>query len=126
VNFVPAIQAGKDVYQEKTGAFSPEHARCMRRAYEGSGRVVQIGMQMQSGPGYMEVRELATPERIGTITLINTDLHMQNWFDCTRSRKEPNCPFEIGYRTAIACQMAVASYGRGEPVGWDPETEHIV
>ena len=43
-------------------AFNPEHARRMRRAYEGSGRVVQIGMQMQSGPGYPKVRELATPE----------------------------------------------------------------
>jgi hypothetical protein len=56
----------------------------------------------------------------------NTDIHMQNWFDCIRSRKEPNCPFEIGYRTAIACQMAVASYRRGVPVHWDPDTEDIV
>ena len=47
LSFVPAIQAGKDVYQEKTMAFNPEHARRMRRAFEGSGRVVQIGMQMQ-------------------------------------------------------------------------------
>jgi len=26
LNFVPAIQAGKDVYQEKTMAFNPDHA----------------------------------------------------------------------------------------------------
>ena len=56
----------------------------------------------------------------------NTDIHMQNWFDCIRSRKEPNCPFEIGYRTALACQMAVASYRRGVPVHWDADTEDIV
>ena len=297
LSFVPAIQAGKDVYQEKTMAFNPDHARRMRRAFEGSGRVVQIGMQMQSGPGYAKVKELATPERMGTITLIethhfrnspyggwirtevpsdcdsqhidwalfegeakhypfdpdrylnwrfywdysggnmfenmvhqigfwyqlldlqvpekvsmlganylspkmhmpdamavsfklpnkclmtwsstfsndfygeqqgclfgtkgtimhtqsnkvyylpqgqaagegssdkpienpeyvdNTDIHMQNWFDCIRSRKEPNCPFEVGYRTALACQMAVASYRRSVPVHWDPDTEDIV
>jgi len=297
LNFVPAVQAGKDVYQEKTMAFNPDHAKRMRNAYEGSGRVVQIGMQMQSGPGYSEVRELATPERLGTVTLIethhfrnasyggwtrkevppdcdaqhidwplfegearhypfdpdrylnwrfywdyaggnmfenmvhqigfwyqlldlkipetvsmlganylspkmhmpdamavsfklpdkllmtwsstfandfygehqgclfgtkgtimhtqsnkvyylphgqavgegssdkpfenpeyvdNTDVHMQNWFDCIRSRKQPNCPFEIGYRTAIACQMAVASYRRGVPVHWDANTEEIL
>src|SRR5215472_4035328 len=40
LNFVPAIQAGKDVYQEKTMAFNPDHARRMRRAFQGSGRVV--------------------------------------------------------------------------------------
>ena len=44
-----------------------------------------------------------------------TDRHMQDFFNCMRSRKEPICPFEIGYRSAIACQMAVASYRQGEP-----------
>src|SRR5437870_2488048 len=37
LNFVPAIQAGKDIYQEKTMAFSPDHAKRMRKALEGSG-----------------------------------------------------------------------------------------
>ena len=37
LNFVPAIQAGKDVYQEKTMAFNPDHAKRMRKALEGSG-----------------------------------------------------------------------------------------
>jgi predicted dehydrogenase len=33
LNFVPAIQAGKDVYQEKTMAFNPAHARRMKHAF---------------------------------------------------------------------------------------------
>ena len=48
LNFVPAIQAGKDVYQEKTMAFNPDHAKRMRKALEGSGRVVQVGIQSTS------------------------------------------------------------------------------
>jgi len=55
-----------------------------------------------------------------------TDLHMQNFFDCVRSRREPNCPFEIGFRSAIACQMAVASYREGRTVHWDAERNAIV
>ncbi len=70
LQFVPAIQAGKDVYQEKTMAFNPGHARRMKQAFEGSKRVVQIGMQMNSGPGIRKVQELLTPERMGTITAI--------------------------------------------------------
>ena len=27
-----------------------------------------------------------------------TKVHMQNFFDCVRSRQEPNCPFELGFR----------------------------
>src|SRR5262252_7833202 len=77
LNFVPALQAGKDVYQEKTMAFNPDHARRMRRAFEGSGRVVQIGMQMNSGPGIGKVRELATTERMGSITAIQAH-HYRN------------------------------------------------
>jgi predicted dehydrogenase len=294
LNFVPALQAGKDVYQEKTMAFDPGHAKRMRRAFEGSGRVVQVGIQSTSGPGFAEARRLATPERLGVVTLVHahhyrnapyggwlrdvpsdcdplhvdwtafqgkarphdfsgdrvinwrfywdysggnvfenmvhqvgfwykvlglkvplqvsmtganflcpkmeppdtmdvamrldnllftwssafgnrhygetddvvggtkgtlvrgpdgavryapergegagkpsgrpatvsdseeTQRHMQNFLDCVRSHKEPNCPFEIGYRSAVACQMAVASYRQGRPVRWDAEREEIV
>jgi predicted dehydrogenase len=302
LSFVPAIQAGKDVYQEKTMAFTPDHARRMRKAFAGSGRVVQIGMQMNSGPGVRKVQELITPDRMGTITAIqahhyrnapyggwlrqippdcdaehvdwpafegeaphhafdpqrcinwrffwdysggnvfenmvhqvgfwyqvlglnipetvtmaganyrspkmevpdtmmvsmnqperilftwnstfsnayygethdylfgtkgtvmhdeservvywpqgrraagggktgaesgestgetkgyldSTGQHVQNFFDCVRSRKEPVCPFEMGFRSAIACQMAIASYRQKRTVRWDPQTEDIV
>jgi predicted dehydrogenase len=55
-----------------------------------------------------------------------TQLHMQNFLDCVRSRKVPNCPFEIGFRSAIACQLAVASYRQGRTVRWDAGREDIV
>jgi predicted dehydrogenase len=299
LNFVPALQAGKDIYQEKTMAFNPDHAKRMRRAFQGSNRIVQIGIQSTSGAAFDKARELATPERMGVITAIHThhfrnapyggwlrpipadcnaehvdwktfegeaaphdfdpqrymnwrfywdysggnvfenmvhqvgfwykvlkldvpqavtmnganylsprmevpdtmnvtmvqrekllfswnsmfgndfygegedlvlgnkgtilckelsavryapqgrkaeeaeakksgaapdivgggdttDEHMQNFFDCVRSRKEPNCPFEIGFRSAIACRMAITSYRRGETVRWDAEREEIV
>jgi predicted dehydrogenase len=295
LNFVPAIQAGKDVYQEKTMAFNPDHARRMRRAFQGSGRIVQIGMQMNSGPGLRQVGEWATPERMGAITALqgyhfrnrphggwlrdipsdcdaqhvdwpafegeashydfdpqryinwrfywdysggnvfenmvhqvgfwyaalrlnipetvtmtganytspkmqvpdvmnvvmqqtekllftwssmfsnsyygegcdylfgtkgtlihnasdkvlyapqgqkadesagsprqetgyfdSTSRHLQNFFDCVRSRNEPVCPFELGFRSAVACQMAVASYRQQRPVRWDAQKLEIV
>ena len=77
LNFVPAIQAGKDVYQEKTMAFNPDHARRMRRAVEGSNRVVQVGVQSVSGKAFARVRELAAPDRMGTITAVHTH-HYRN------------------------------------------------
>jgi len=304
LSFVPAIQAGKDVYQEKTMAFNPDHAKRMRKALEGSGRIVQVGVQTTSGPAVPRVREYLNAEHMGTITAIHThhyrnapyggwkreipadcdpqhvdwkafqaeatphdfdpnrvinwrfywdysggnvfenmvhqvgfwfkmldlkipvkvtmsggtflspgmevpdtmdvsmehsekilftwnsmfgnrhygegddlllgdkgaiarddeehvrylpevkkksggaaaaeaasrsgkpadivdgsdltDLHMQNFFDCVRSRKEPNCPLEIGFRSAVACQMANASYRQGRTVRWDPKAEDIV
>ena len=52
--------------------------------------------------------------------------HMQNFFDCIRSGREPNCPFDLGYRVSIACRMAVESYRQGRTVKWDPVKEEIV
>jgi hypothetical protein len=35
---------------------------------------------------------------------------MANWIDCVRTRKIPNAPVEIGYRSALAAHMANLSY----------------
>ena len=299
LNFVPAIQAGKDVYQEKTMAFNTDHARRMRRAFEGSGRVVQVGIQSVTAEVFEMVKSFNTRENMGDITALHTHMyrnapyggwkqpipadcdlqhvdwkafqgeapphefdpnryinwrffwdydgsnvfenmvhqvgfwykvlglkiprgvmmnggnylspdmempdtmdvsmdqpenllftwncgfgnrhynaeddfllgnkgtifrgrykveytpevhhrrgtpvmqpetkaleaktrsdgtneHFANFFDCIRSRKEPNCPFDLGYRSAIACQMAIRSYHEGKKVRWDEETEEII
>lgn len=303
LNFVPAIQAGKDVYQEKTMAFNADHARRMRRAFLGSGRVVQVGIQSTSGPELEKACALNVPDRMGAITALHTHMyrnaayggwkrpipadcnpehvnwkmfegeaaphpfdpnrvinwrfywdysggnvfenmvhqvgfwykvlalgipdrvrmgganyispgmevpdtmnvtmeqpekllftwnsgfgnrfytsdddvlmgrkgtiirhdqtveyvpqtgghhhaappagapqspserpdivggsdetnaHMQNFFDCVRSRKEPNCPFELGYKSAIACRMALVSLRTGQAARWDAEHEDIL
>jgi len=52
--------------------------------------------------------------------------HMQNFLDCMRTGKEPNCPFELGFRVSIACRMAVDSYRQRRAVRWDQDKEEIV
>jgi predicted dehydrogenase len=296
LNFVPAIEAGKDVYVEKTMAFHAEHARRMERAYSGSGRIVQVGSQATSGPAVAQVNQFYSADHMGKITAIHTHhyrnepyggwkrripedcdlehvawtafegevphrdfdpnrfinwrffwdysggnvfenmvhqaifwhkilglgvpravtmaggnylspdmevpdtyevamdhgkllfswssmfgnrfygettdellgtkgtisrygdeqvsfepqtkdesagasvkgsgtgvgdeqltlLHMNNFFDCVRSRKQPNCPFELGFSSAIACRMAISSYRLGRTVRWDSDREQIL
>ena len=55
-----------------------------------------------------------------------TVAHRQNFFDCRRTRKEPNCPFEIGFRSAIAYYRAIASYREKRTVRWDEKAEEVV
>jgi len=52
--------------------------------------------------------------------------HMRDFFDCIRSGKQPNCPFDVGFRVSIACRMAVESLHRGRSVRWDAVKEEIV
>ncbi len=42
--------------------------------------------------------------------------HMANWIDCVRTRKTPNAPVDIGYRSAIAAHMANMSYRQKQRV----------
>ncbi len=45
--------------------------------------------------------------------------HMANWIDCIRSRKSPNAPVEIGYRSAVAGHMANLAYRSKQRVTLD-------
>ena len=42
--------------------------------------------------------------------------HMANWIDCVHTRKTPNAPVEIGYRSAVAAHMANISYRQKQRV----------
>ena len=57
--------------------------------------------------------------------------HRQDWIDCVRSRKQPNCPVEIGARTVAVCLLGNIAYLHGEeldgkPLKWDPEKWEFV
>jgi len=45
--------------------------------------------------------------------------HMANFIECIRSRKEPNAPVEIGYRSAVAAHMANLAYRKQERITLD-------
>jgi len=51
--------------------------------------------------------------------------HMANWFDCMRSRQQPNATVHAGFAHSVACMMAAESYWTGKKVYWDAATEMI-
>jgi len=52
--------------------------------------------------------------------------HMANWFDCMRSRKQPDSPVHDGYAHSVACIMAAQAFWEGRKVYWDAASETIV
>jgi hypothetical protein len=60
------------------------------------------------------------------VTRTDPKAHMQNFLDAIRTGREPNCPFDLGYRVSIACRMAVESYRQQRTVRWDATREEIV
>ena len=45
-------------------------------------------------------------------------LHLTNWIDCVRSRKQPNAPVEAGVSAASAAHLGNIAYKRGEVANW--------
>ncbi len=76
-HFVDSIKAGKHVYQEKTMAFTPEHAKRMRAAYlpvKGK-QTVQIGHQSCSLGQVTDAAQFLSDEKVGKITAIDAVMY---------------------------------------------------
>jgi hypothetical protein len=65
--------------------------------------------------------------KLAPMGIADEDLsHMTNWFDCLRSRKEPNATVRDGFAHSVACIMAAKSYQQGKKLYWDAKTETIL
>ena len=52
--------------------------------------------------------------------------HVQNFFDCVRSRQKPVADVEIGHRSISACHLGVIAYKVGRQVHWNAQEERII
>lgn len=74
-HFSAVMEAGKHCYQEKTMAFTPDHAKRMRAAYRKAGnRIVQIGHQSLSSGHTADAAEFLKDGSLGKITAVH--MHM--------------------------------------------------
>ena len=75
-HFVAALDAGKHVYQEKTMAFTVDHAKRMRAAYKKAGkRTVQIGHQSCSSGQMADALAFLRNGKMGQITAIHAHMY---------------------------------------------------
>ncbi len=54
-----------------------------------------------------------------------TDLHVQNFLECVRSRRRPTAPIELGFQAALVVQMANLSLKRGCRVCWNAAARKV-
>jgi len=52
--------------------------------------------------------------------------HIQNFFDCMRSRKRPNADVEIGHRATTVCHLVNICRTVQRRLHWDPKAEKFV
>ncbi len=54
-----------------------------------------------------------------------TDLHVQNFIECVRSRKPPAAPMALGFQAALVVQMAGLSLERGRRIRWNAGSRKV-
>lgn len=52
--------------------------------------------------------------------------HVNNFFDCVKSRKTPAADVAIGHRSATVCHLGNIAVRTKKKITWDPKTETIV
>lgn len=73
-----AVAAGKDVYVEKPFAVNFADGLMAYRAVKASNRVVQVGTQRRSDPGFMGAAKMIQSGAIGKVTRVSMDYHFQS------------------------------------------------
>lgn len=53
-------------------------------------------------------------------------LHVRNFLDCVKSRKQPNSDLESGHQIATVCHLSNISLRTGRKIQWDATKEEIV
>jgi len=73
------------------------------------------------------VEELAeNPLPAGANLLNESNDHMENFFQCVKSRQQPVAPVEVEHRTITACHLGNIAIRLGRKITWDPQQEAIV
>ncbi len=54
-----------------------------------------------------------------------TDLHVQNFLDCVRTRKTPTAPMRLGFEAALVPMLANLSMEKGRRMRWDAARSRV-
>jgi len=126
-------------YATSFGNDSDSFSRIMRKA----ATLVNIGGE--GSPRWKWIEEKSTDDNNSTIqraekyitlpgsdaipptSISDNDLsHMTNWFECLRSRRQPNATVQHGFAHSVAVIMAARAYREGKKLYWDPTKEEIL
>ena len=105
--------------------FSNSHYGLGERFLGSDGTIERIAGATDMVTGKSQTSVWYFPEKVNrpdgaAVKGVSEDInHMANFIECIRSRKQPNAPVEIGYRSAVAAHMANLAYRKRERITLD-------
>ena len=109
------LEVGQRVCRVYNAEWNPEYGEKLAQAERAAAKV---GLQPQDAvvpPDYS-----MAPEEL------KLSSHLEDFFDCMRTRALPRCDVDRAFEEAVAILMSVEAYRRKRRVYWDPVKEQIV
>jgi predicted dehydrogenase len=94
--------------------------------YGHEGTIEFRGKELVITPEPIYSKSGRTQQRIPTDTRNLHIAHMENFFDCMRSRKQPNLNADFGYRAMVAIGLGVEAYRESKQLAFDAATERVI
>jgi hypothetical protein len=90
--------------------------------FEGEQGVIYVNRgKLESTPAEI----LSKPLTDEDVRLYESRNHLDNWYECIKSRKTPICDVEVGHRSATVCHLGNIACRLGRRIVWNPEKEEI-
>ena len=116
----------KEIYYSNGGELNLDTNMVTENGYLTEGNAAAMGMKENK----LERFSLADNIKINTDANTGGDpmttLHVLNWMECVRSRKQPNANYMAGYYHSIACIMVTAALRTHEFTVFDPATQEVM
>jgi predicted dehydrogenase len=96
--------------------------RKMGTVFEGDKGSIYVNRgHLESTPAQI----VSTPLGAGDVRLYESRNHLDNWYECIKSRELPICDVEIGHRSATVCHLGSLALRTGRKITWDPAKERV-
>ncbi len=116
----------KEIYYSNGGELNLDTNKVTPNGYMREGNAKVMGLKEN------KLEEFSLKSDVKVTADANTggdplsSLHVRNWMECVRSRKQPNAPVEAGYNHSIACIMVTAALRTREFVTFDKATQEVM
>jgi len=124
--FTNAAGGVKEIYYSNGGELNLETNQVSSNGYLTKDHAQAMGLKENKLESFSlnSMAKASTDANMGGDPL--TSMHMRNWLECIRSRKQTNAPVDAGYNHSVACIMVNAAVRTGEKVLFDEMNQEVL